>query len=117
ISFDSGISVALGGNLVLDLAAGVNPASLLGQSLQLFDWTGVNPSGQFTNIMNNLPTGYSWNTSQLYATGDVTLAPSTIWASAVSGNWSDSTRWTGGVPSGDGAVAAINAPTSAALTV
>ena len=75
ISFDPGIPVTLGGNLELDLAAGVNPASLVGDSYQVFDWTGVSPSGQFASITNDLPAGYSWDTSQLYATGNVTLTP------------------------------------------
>lgn len=39
------------------------------------------------------------------------------WTTAVSGSWSDSTKWTGGVPDADGAVATINASTSAALTI
>ena len=74
ISFDSGIPVTLGGNLELDLAAGVNPARLVGDTYQLFDWTGVSPCGQFASITNDLPAGYSWDTSQLYTTGDVTLS-------------------------------------------
>jgi sugar lactone lactonase YvrE len=36
--------------------------------------------------------------------------PST-WAPAVSGNWSDPTKWTGGVPGGVGATALFNVPT------
>jgi hypothetical protein len=41
----------------------------------VFDWTGVNPSGQFASFTNDLPAGYSWDTSQLYSNGDVTLVP------------------------------------------
>ena len=74
-SFDSGISVALGGNLELDFADGVDPANLLGDSFQLFTWTGVTPSGQFTQVIDDLSTGYSWDTSQLYTLGKVTLVP------------------------------------------
>ena len=55
ISFASGVPVTLGGNLELDLVAGVNPARLVGDTYQVFDWTGVSPSGQFANITNNLP--------------------------------------------------------------
>ena len=76
ISFASGIPVALGGNLELDLVAGVTPASLLGDTFQLFNWTGVSPSGQFAQIVNDLPTGYTWNTSALYTLGEVTLVAS-----------------------------------------
>ncbi len=75
ISFDSGIPVTLGGNLELGVADGVDPATLVGDSFQLFDWTGVSPSGQFAQVINELPAGYSWDTSQLYTTGDVTLEP------------------------------------------
>ena len=75
ISFDSGIPVTLGGNLELDLVAGVDPANLVGDSYDLFNWAGVSPSGQFANIGNDLPPGYSWDTSQLYTTGQVTLVP------------------------------------------
>ena len=78
ISFDSGIPVTLGGKLELGLAGGVDPASLLGDNFQLFDWTGVSPSGQFAQVINDLPAGYSWDTSQLYTTGDVTLVGSPI---------------------------------------
>jgi len=74
ISFDSGIPVTLGGSLELDLVAGVSAAGLVGDTFQVFDWTGVNPSGRFA-ITNDLPAGYSWDTSQLYTTGDVTLVP------------------------------------------
>jgi len=75
ISFDAGIPVTLDGDLELDLAAGVDPAGLLGDVYQLFDWTGVSPSGQFADITNNLPAGYAWDTSQLYTSGDVMLVP------------------------------------------
>jgi hypothetical protein len=42
---------------------------------------------------------------------------SSFWASAASGNWSNSASWTLGVPNGDGAVAAITASTSSPMTV
>jgi hypothetical protein len=75
ISFDAGIPVTLGGSIELGLASGVDPSGLVGDTFQLFDWTGVNPSGQFAQVVNDLPTGYRWDTSQLYTAGDVTLAP------------------------------------------
>jgi hypothetical protein len=75
ISFDSGIPVSLGGDLELDLAAGIDPTGLVGETFRLFDWTGVDPLGQFGEVTSNLPAGYSWDTSQLYSTGDVTLVP------------------------------------------
>jgi uncharacterized protein YjbI with pentapeptide repeats len=75
ISFDSGISVTLGGNLELGVAGGVNPVGLLGDTFQVFDWTGVSPSSQFGQILSDLPAGYRWNTSDLYDLGQVTLTP------------------------------------------
>ncbi len=39
------------------------------------------------------------------------------WANPVSGNWSDSSKWSNDPPSSDGAVAVINVSTTAALTV
>ena len=70
-----GSPVTLGGTLELDYVGAYDPASLLGDSFQVFDWTGVSPTGAFANISSNLPAGYSWDTSQLYSTGDVTLIP------------------------------------------
>jgi autotransporter-associated beta strand protein len=40
-----------------------------------------------------------------------------LWNSAVSGNWSDPTRWTGGVPDAVGAGAVFSPSTGAALTI
>jgi uncharacterized protein YjbI with pentapeptide repeats len=74
ISFDSGVLVTLGGNLELDVMDGVKPVSLY-DSFQLFNWTGVSPQGQFAKVIDSLPAGYSWDTSQLYTLGVVTLVP------------------------------------------
>ena len=68
ISFDPGISVDLGGVLELDFAADVNLLSQVGRTLELFDWTGVTPTGSFT-----VQSPYVWDLSQLYTTGEVTL--------------------------------------------
>jgi hypothetical protein len=46
----------------------VNPASQLGRTFDLFDWTGVTPTGTFT-----VSSPYTWNLSNLYTTGKVTL--------------------------------------------
>ena len=74
ISFDPGIPVSLGGTLDVTFAAGVSPASLLGTPIQLFDWSGVTPTGQFA-WQDDLPAGYSWDTSQLYIAGYITETP------------------------------------------
>ena len=69
IYFASGILVALGGTLALTFADDVNPASQVGRTFDLFDWTGVTPIGAFT-----VSSPYAWDLSNLYATGEVTLS-------------------------------------------
>ncbi len=101
ISFDPGIPVTLGGVLQLNLAVGLNPTGLLGQSLPLFDWTGVSPTGQFASIASNLPTRYTWDASALYFLGqiDLTVSGSALagqWAANGGGTWSSAADWSGG---------------------
>jgi hypothetical protein len=72
ISFDANIPVILGGTLELAFAPDVDPASWAGRSLQLFDWTGVTLSGRFDTVSQG---NLTWDTSQLYTTGFVTLVP------------------------------------------
>jgi uncharacterized protein YjbI with pentapeptide repeats len=68
ISFAAGIPVALGGTLELGFAADVNIADQVGRTLELFDWTGVSPTGTF-----DVASAYPWDLSRLYTTGEVTL--------------------------------------------
>ena len=68
ISFAPGIPVALGGTLELDFAPGVNVVTQIGRTIDLFDWTGVTPSGALT-----ISSPYIWSLSNLYTTGEVTL--------------------------------------------
>jgi hypothetical protein len=68
ISFAPGIPVTLGGTLELAFAADVNPASQVGRTFDLFDWTGVNPTGAFA-----ISSPYAWDLSNLYTTGQVTF--------------------------------------------
>jgi hypothetical protein len=68
ISFAPGIPVMLGGTLELTFAHDVNPASQLGRTFNLFDWTGVTPAGTFA-----ISSPYTWDISNLYTTGEVTL--------------------------------------------
>jgi hypothetical protein len=68
ISFAPGIPVALGGTLELTFASDVNLAGQVGRTLDLFDWIGVNPTGTF-----NVQSDYSWDTTRLYTTGEITL--------------------------------------------
>jgi hypothetical protein len=59
---------SLDGTLELRFTADVNLASQLGRTFDLFDWTGVNPTGSFAVF-----SPYTWNLSNLYTTGEVTL--------------------------------------------
>ena len=69
ISFEPGVSVMRGGTLQLTFAPGVDVATQNGRTIDLFDWTGVAPTGAFT-----VSSPYTWDLSQLYITGEVTLA-------------------------------------------
>jgi uncharacterized protein YjbI with pentapeptide repeats len=69
ISFAPSIPVTLGGTLELTFADDVNLASQVGRTFELFDWTGVHPTGAFA-----IASPYAWDLSNLYTTGDVTLA-------------------------------------------
>jgi uncharacterized protein YjbI with pentapeptide repeats len=68
ISFAPGIPVTLDGTLQFSFAADVNPASQVGRTFDLFNWTGVNPTGAFAVFSL-----YAWDLSDLYTTGEVTL--------------------------------------------
>ena len=70
IAFAPGIPVTLGGSLELTFDADVDVARQVGRTLQLFDWTGVAPSGTITVL-----SPYTWDLSRLYTTGEVTLVP------------------------------------------
>ena len=67
MSFDPGISVALGGKLLLDIDA-QDPESLVGVTFQLFDWNGVSPTGHFSIVSDAV-----WDTDHLYDAGTITL--------------------------------------------
>ena len=68
ISFAPGIPVTLGGTLDLTFANDVNLASQIGRTFDLFDWTGVDLTGAFA-----FSSPYTWDLSNLYTTGEVTL--------------------------------------------
>ena len=69
ISFAPGIPVTRGGTLELAFAPDVNLASQIGRTINLFDWTGVMPTSAFT-----VSSPYTWDLTNLYTTGEVTLA-------------------------------------------
>jgi hypothetical protein len=66
------------GTLELNIASTFDPAQLIPSlTLDLFDWTGTLPdSSRFDSIVSiGLPDGFSWDTSDLYTTGEITLVP------------------------------------------
>jgi hypothetical protein len=70
----SGI-LGLNGNLKVELINGFTPQA--GQSFDLFDWGTL--QGQFTSF--DLPTlsgGQTWDTSQLYTTGAISVQPAAV---------------------------------------
>ncbi len=68
ISFQPDIPVTLGGTLELMFVTDVDLASQVGRTFDVFDWTGVNPTGQF-----QFASPYAWDLTSLYTTGEVTL--------------------------------------------
>jgi uncharacterized protein YjbI with pentapeptide repeats len=68
ISFQPGIPVGISGTLDLEFADGVDVGGQVGRKIHLFDWSGVSPAGTFT-----IGGPYTWDASQLYTSGDVTL--------------------------------------------
>jgi uncharacterized protein YjbI with pentapeptide repeats len=68
ISFEPGIPVELDGALELTFSDNVHLPTQVGRTLDLFDWTGVTPSGQF-----EIRSPYVWDLTNLYTTGEVTL--------------------------------------------
>ena len=63
-----------------------------------------------TGVDGNIVVGYYEGNSGTFGF-EYTPTPGS-WASPVSGNWSDYTNWSGGVPDGDGATAIINESTA-----
>ena len=68
IFFQHGISVQLGGTLELLFTMDVDLSSQIGRTLDIFDWTGVTPTGEF-----HVTSPYAWDLSNLYTSGEVTL--------------------------------------------
>jgi hypothetical protein len=68
ISFEAGIPVALDGTLQLTFAEDVNISNQIGRTIDLFDWTGVAPTGLF-----DVSSLYEWDLTHLYTSGEVTL--------------------------------------------
>jgi hypothetical protein len=68
ISFQSGIPVTLGGALELAFASGTSLSNQIGRTFDVFDWTGVSPTGAF-----GVNSPFVWDVSKLYTAGEVTF--------------------------------------------
>jgi len=66
---------------------------------------------------NNIVGSYFDSSGAVHGFEATVSEPSTLWASAASGSWSNSGNWTNGVPNAASAGAVINASTTAALTI
>ncbi len=99
-------------------------------------WTGTNDYGaaipSYELGTGNTTIGLASNTSQAWINDGSAIAPynsfplyalsapitsPSVWAAAVSGNWTSAGNWSGVVPNAVGAGAVINAPTTAAVTI
>ena len=71
VTFEEGVPVVLGGTLELLIDDDVHPATLAGATFQVFDWDGVLRFGEFDSVL--MEPGTTWDLSDLYTTGEVTL--------------------------------------------
>jgi hypothetical protein len=77
IHFDAATNPLLEGTLELNIDQDADPASLVGESFDLFAWNGpVPPDHRCSAIVTD--SGFTWDLSDLYTSGSVTLlsAPS-----------------------------------------
>ena len=70
ISFAPQIPVSLGGELVLSFTPEVDLATQIGRIFDVFDWTGVDPVGEFSVVSDPQ---LRWDVTNLYTLGTVQL--------------------------------------------
>lgn len=87
ITFEEGIPVELNGILELVLSPHTTPEDIIGMEFQIFDWTGVNPTGQFSQI--SIDSNLVWNTSRLYSEGVVSLKYVDNDSDGISDSWEE----------------------------
>jgi uncharacterized protein YjbI with pentapeptide repeats len=121
ISFSGISSVSLGGTLKLTIKDGVDVSKLVGDSFDLFDWTGVNRLGTTFNVDQS---GYTWNLDNLYTDGTVTFEGQTTSNSLLAGDSSANGLAAGsgltGMPSGGASalsIAPVPEPASLGLLI
>ena len=72
VGFATGLTPMLSGALDLEIASGTDPSTLVGTTFQLFNWNGPLPSGDQFSSFTTAP-GLTWDLTNLYSTGTVTL--------------------------------------------
>jgi len=72
IQFSPGVTPQLVGTLDLEFADDVDPAGLLGETFQLFDWNCPLAADNEFSAITTAP-GFTFDTSNLYTTGSITL--------------------------------------------
>ena len=107
------------GNLALQLALPNAPNGQAFAQAAIYDLTAASSTPQFVeNIVITNPANFSYTMPGYSVTTiALTAGSASVWSAAVSGNWSSAGNWIGGVPNAIGAIAAINASTTAALTI
>ena len=88
ISFEPGAVVSRGGVIELAFAPGVDVAAQSGRTIDLFNWTGVSPSGAFA-----VSSPYAWDVTKLYTTGEITLLPTADFNGDSQVNGTDLAAW------------------------
>ncbi len=107
------------GNLTVQLPLPNAPNGQAFAQAAIYDLTAANFTPQFVeNVVITNPANFSYTMpSYSVTTIALTAGSASVWSAAVSGNWSSAGNWIGGVPNAIGAVAAINASTTASLTI
>jgi uncharacterized protein YjbI with pentapeptide repeats len=72
VGFGNGLTPTLGGALDLEIASGTDSSTLIGTTFQVFNWSGPLPPGDRFSSFETTP-GLSWDLTNLYSTGTVTL--------------------------------------------
>jgi autotransporter-associated beta strand protein len=106
-------------NLTLHLPLPNAPNGHAFAQAAVYELTAASATPQFVeNIVIANPATFSYTMpGYSVTTFALTTGTASVWAAAVSGSWSSAGNWIGGVPNAVGAVAAINAATTAALTI
>jgi autotransporter-associated beta strand protein len=106
------------GSLTAQLALPNAPDGKPFTEAAIYELTAASSTPQFVeNIAITNPVGFRY-TMPGYSVTTIALsaASASYWTTAVSGSWSSAANWTGGVPNAAGAVAVIDASTTAAVT-